>query len=130
MMLVALGKRRKYMERLLLTVAIAGLMVDSAYANERIITHYRTAYGQKWVCHDIWGANYSNCSRITLAEVKKIDAFAEDTCRHGGEGVPHAQTGDAAILNYQCVNGRMTRDPYLNDFDADGYQSAQWKPIR
>jgi hypothetical protein len=49
---------------------------------------------------------------------------------HGGEGVPHAQTGDAAILNYQCVNGRMTRDLYLNAFDSEGYQSAQWKPIR
>ena len=51
--------------------------------------------------------------------------FAEDTCRHGGEGVPHAQTGDAAILNYQCVNGRMTRDPYLERLRCtEGYQSA------
>jgi hypothetical protein len=65
-----------------------------------------------------------------LRSLKKIDAFAEDTCRHGGEGIPHAQTGDAAILNYQCVNGRMTRHPYLNDFDMDSYQSAQWRPVR
>ena len=112
------------------SVATFVLAAPAAHADERIVTHYRTAYGQKLVCHDIWGANYSNCSRITLAEVKKIDAFAEDTCRHGGEGVPHAQTGDAAILNYQCVNDRMTRGPYLNAFDAEGYQSAQWKQVR
>jgi hypothetical protein len=119
------------MKKLLIaSVAAFVLAAPAAHADERSITHYRTAYGQKLVCHDIWGANYSNCSRITLAEVKKIDAFAEDTCRHGGEGIPHAQTGDAAILNYQCVNGRMTRHPYLNDFDMDGYQSAQWKPVR
>ena len=119
------------MKKLLIaSVAPFVLVASAAQADERIITHYRTAYGQKLVCHDIWGANYSNCSRVTLAEVKRIDMFAEDTCRHGGEGVPHAQTGDAAILNYQCVNGRMTRDPYLNAFDAEGYQSAQWKQVR
>jgi hypothetical protein len=108
------------MKKLLIASIAALVFAAPAYAQEKTVPHYRKSHGVTLVCHDIWGANYSNCSRITLSEVKKVDAFAEDTCRHGGEGVPHAQTGDAAILDYQCVNGRMTRHPYLNDFDMDG----------
>jgi hypothetical protein len=119
------------MKKLLLTVAIVGLMVSGAYAQEKTIPHYRKSHGVTLVCQEIWGANYNPCDQVPLAMVKKIDELAKDECENDPDnGIPHATTGDAIILIYKCNAGHMKREPYVWHFDADGYRPDVWKPVR
>ena len=81
------------------------------------------------VCGYHVGGNGGFCGKTTLSEVKQIDARAEDTCRFGGPdaSIPHAMTGEAVWLNYECIRGRMKRKPYADVFDQDGYNVEQWE---
>ena len=112
----------------LVIAAAMVLTALSAYAHPE--THYRKVGTTTYVCHYNGESNWGFCGRTTLAEVKRIDAFAEDGCRHGEDGVPHSTTGEAEELNYVCSNGHMVRDPYLNHFTADEYSYQQWQPVR
>jgi hypothetical protein len=83
------------------------------------------------VCQEIWGANYNPCDQVPLALVKKVDALAKDECENDPTGgIPHATSGDAIVLQYQCLSGHMKRDPYVWHFDADGYRPDVWTAIR
>jgi hypothetical protein len=84
------------------------------------------------VCAVHLGRNISECQQTPLDLVKRIDEFAQDICEHGGPNatVPHAITGTAEALNYACVGGRMTRNPYSNAFDMNGWLVSEWKPLR
>jgi len=57
------------------------------------------------------GGNGEFCTRTPLSEVRRIDELAKDMCEHGGPDIiiPHALTGEAIALNYECDGGRMTR---------------------
>jgi hypothetical protein len=112
------------------TVAMLALAWTSMAASGDEIRHYRTAFGHRLVCTSNRWANYNPCSRVTLAEVKRLDVLAEDACRQGEDIIPHALYGDAGALNYRCVNGHMKREPYYVGFDAQGYQQGNWKPVR
>jgi hypothetical protein len=106
-------------------VAATPVMADSGEMH-----HYRVAFGQRLVCTNNRWANYDPCSRVTLAEVKQIDALAEDACRQGEDIIPHALYGDAGALNFECVNRHMHREPYWYHFDAQGYQIGNWVAVR
>ena len=119
------------MKKLFLTVAIADLIVGGAHAQTKTIPHYRKSHGVTLVCQEIWGANYNPCDQVPLALVKKVDELAKDECENDPTGgIPHATSGDAIVLRYQCQGGHMTREPYVWHFDADGYRPDQWKPVR
>lgn len=116
--------------KLFLMVAIAGLMIGGAHAQTKTVPHYRKSHGVILVCQEIWGANYNPCDQVPLALVKKIDELAKDECENDPTGgIPHATSGDAIVLKYQCQGGRMKRDPYVWHFDADGYRPDVWKPV-
>jgi hypothetical protein len=76
MMLDALSESRKYMKKLFLTVAIAGLTVGSAQAQIKTIPHYRKSHGATLVCQEIWGANYDPCDHGANHSVKDRDNAA------------------------------------------------------
>ena len=119
------------MKRVKIAVIVAAMVLTtSAYAHPE--THYRKLGGSTWVCHYDGESNWGFCGRTTLAEVKKINALAEDDCRHlDNDGiVPHSTTGEAEELNYACRNGHMVRDAYTSHFTSDGYSYQQWKPMR
>ena len=44
--------------------------------------------------------------------------------------ISHAMTGEAIVLNYECKRGHMVREPYANHFDADGWMTEEWRPLR
>jgi hypothetical protein len=94
--------------------------------------HFRRYGGLTWVCYYNGVGNSGFCVRTPLSEVKGIDELAEDTCRHGGPdaNIPHAMTGEAIVLNYDCKRGHMVREPYANHFDADGWMLEEWKPLK
>ena len=114
----------------IIAAALVALARPAMAASGDEIRHYRTAFGHRLVCTSNRGANYDPCSRVTLAEVKRIDVLAEDACQQGEDIIPHALYGDAGALNYRCVNGHMKREPYYVGFDAQGYQQGNWQPVR
>jgi hypothetical protein len=99
---------------------------------DRIEYHFRRVGNSIMVCGYHWGGNGGFCGKTTLSEVKQIDERAEDTCRFGGPdaSIPHAMTGEAIWLDYECFRGHMRRKPYADVFDQDGYNSEQWKFLR
>jgi hypothetical protein len=94
--------------------------------------HFRRLGELVMVCAYRYGGNGGFCVRTPLSEVKHIDELAEDECRHGGHDaiIPHAMTGEAIVLNYNCKRGHMVREPYANHFDADGWMIEEWRPLR
>ena len=118
--------------RELLIVAAALVLVAPAYAQQiKTIPHYRKSHGVTLVCQEIWGGNYNPCDQVPLAMVKKIDELAKDECENDPiGGIANATSGDAIVLNYQCLGGHMKREPYVWRFDADGYRPDVWKPVR
>jgi hypothetical protein len=78
------------------------------------------------------GGNGGFCVRTPLSEVKRVDEIADDECRHGGPDatIPHAVTGEAIVLSYDCKHGHMVREPYFNHFDPDGWITEDWRPLR
>jgi hypothetical protein len=102
-------------------------------ANDRLEYHFRKwGGGTIWVCAYHVGGNGGFCTQTPLSEVKRIDERAEDFCAHSEDGgdPSHALTGEAIALQYKCHAGRMTREPYADVFDEDGYQYSEWKPLR
>ena len=97
--------------------------------DDRIIYHFRRAGENVLVCGYHWGGNGRFCTQTPLSLVRKIDERAEDACRQGESGVPHAITGEAIVLNYDCVRGHMKREPYAYAFDLDGYMNEEWRPL-
>jgi hypothetical protein len=92
--------------------------------------HFREYGNMIWVCAVHWGANSTPCVRTPLNIIHKIDVLAEDICQHDpAGGVPHAITGEAIVLNYQCKGKHMTREAYAYHFDSDGYKMEEWKPM-
>jgi hypothetical protein len=106
--------------------------IPAAGQNERNEYHFRNLGGTVFVCAYHWGANGGLCVRTPLSEVKKIDALAEDTCRHEGPDaiISHAMTGEAIVLKYDCKRGHMVREPYANHFDVDGWMLEEWRPLQ
>lgn len=100
-------------------------------AGDRPEFHFRRSGGIIWVCSYNGVGNGGFCTRTPLSDVKRIDDLAEDTCRHGGPQaiIPHVMTGEAIVLNYECKDGHMVRDPYAQHFDADGWMLDEWKPL-
>ena len=94
--------------------------------------HFRTSGGIIWVCSYNGVGNGGFCTRTPLSDVKRIDDLAEGACQHGGPGaiVPHALSGEAIVLNYDCKGGHMLREPYAQHFDADGWMLDEWKPLQ
>jgi hypothetical protein len=78
------------------------------------------------------GGNGGFCTRTPLSEVSRIDQLAKDMCEHGGPdaSIPHVYTGEAAALGYECHGGRMTRRPYAEVFNVDGYMLSEWSALR
>ena len=114
----------------IIAAALVALARPAMAASGDEIRHYRTAFGHRLVCTSNRLANYNPCSRVTLAEVKRIDVLAEDACQQGEDIIPHALYGDAGALNYRCANRHMKREPYYVGFDAQGYQQENWQRVR
>src|SRR5271166_5634295 len=57
-------------------------------ARDRLVFHFRRAYGATWACAYHWGGNSDFCTQTSLSEVRKIDERAEDACEHGETGIP------------------------------------------
>jgi hypothetical protein len=78
------------------------------------------------------GGNGGSRVRTPLSEVKRIDEMADDECRHGRPDatIPHATTGEAIVLSYDCKHGHMVREPYFNHFDPDGWMTKEWRPLQ
>jgi hypothetical protein len=114
-----------------IAIVVASMVLAApTYAQTKTIPHYRKSGGYTYVCQEIWGANYNPCDQVPLALVKKIDELAKDECENDPTGgIPHATSGDAIVLNYQCQGGHMKRDPYVWHFDADGYRPDVWKVV-
>ena len=91
--------------------------------------HFRNLGGRIFVCAYHWGANGGFCVRTPLSKVRRIDELAEGVCRHGAEGIPHAMTGEAQALGYDCKHGHMVREPYSYHFDEDGWSTDEWAPL-
>ena len=110
----------------------AARQITAAGPNERNEYHFRNLGGTICVCAYDWGANGGLCVRTPLSEVKKIAALAEDTCRHRAPDaiIPHAMTGEAVVLKYECKRGHMVREPYAYHFDADGWMLEEWRPLQ
>ncbi len=89
------------------------------------VYHFRRNGNVVQVCADHHG-NDAFCVRTSLETVRKIDERAEDACQHGAEGISHAMTGPAIVLNYQCKGGHMVREPYAYYFNFDGYKWSEW----
>jgi hypothetical protein len=98
----------------------------------RLEYHFRRLGELVMVCAYHYGGNGGFCVRTPLSQVKRVDELAEDECRHGGPAaiIPHAMTGEAIALNYNCKHGHMVREPYANHFDADGWMTEEWRPLR
>jgi len=92
--------------------------------------HFRNVGGSTLACA-YYGGNGGFCTQTSLEDVKKVDGTAEDECQNSGPDtiIPHAMTGEANVLNYECVGGHMRREPYSNAFDADGWRFDEWKPL-
>jgi hypothetical protein len=110
-------------------LAKARRVIPPQGADDRIIYHFRRAGETVLVCGYHWGGNGRFCTRTPLSLVRKIDERAEDACRQGETGIPHAMTGEAIVLNYDCVRGHLKRQPYAYAFDLDGYMMEEWRPL-
>lgn len=97
--------------------------------HDRLIYHFRRLGAGVLVCGVHWGANGGFCAQTSLAEVRQIDERAEDACRQGETGIPHALTGEALVLRYDCVGGHMKREPYAYEFDQDGWRYDEWRGL-
>jgi hypothetical protein len=102
---------------------------DCAEPSPRCEYHFRNIGDSVWACAYHVGYNWGFCTQTPLSEVKKIDEVAEDLCRHSGPDaiIPHAMTGEADALNYECAGNHMRRKPYSNVFDIDGWIVDQWE---
>jgi hypothetical protein len=56
----------------LIAAALVALARPAMAASGDEIRHYRTAFGHRLVCTSNRWANYNPCSRVTLAEVKRM----------------------------------------------------------
>ncbi|HZZ24537.1 MAG TPA: hypothetical protein VFE60_19005 [Roseiarcus sp.] len=71
------------MNRITIIAAALVALARPAIAASGDESHYRTAFGHRLVCTSNRWANYNPCSRVTLAEVKRIDVLAEDAYQQG-----------------------------------------------
>jgi hypothetical protein len=74
----------------IIAAALVAVARPAMAASGDEIRHYRTTFGHRLVCTSDRWANYNPCSRVTLAEVKRIDVLAEDACQQGEDIIPHA----------------------------------------
>ena len=89
--------------------------------------HFRRSGNRVLAC--AWdGGNSGFCIRTPPSVIRRIDAEAEDMCRHGSDIIPHSTFGEAD-LGYACKNGHMIREPYTRYFDAEGYKAHEWRRI-
>jgi hypothetical protein len=80
-------------------------------------------------CVEPYGVNWSPCGKVSRAIVARVDAVAKAVCAREGRTVSHAETGDAIALHYRCIGGHLTRLPYSDVFDAEGYNIGQWTEV-
>jgi hypothetical protein len=91
--------------------------------------HFNRSNGYTFACAYVNGANGGYGARTTLSDVLKLDEMMKDYCRYSPGDPPHAYTGEAVILGYRCINGRMWREPYTSEFNSDGWMHREWRPL-
>ena len=97
--------------------------------NERNEYHFRNLGETTFVCAYHWGAKGGLCGRTPLSEVKHVDELPRIHVSMG-RLIPHAMTGEAEVLKYECKRGHMVREPYAYHFDVDGWMLEEWRPLQ